>query len=129
MDDEVDRASLTLVSGVNVAHDCELMTSNQQRGRFVLIALAGVSLLTGLWVGTVRLGWIFPIPTDQFTLVHGPLMVIGFLGTLIGLERAVAPGRVWSYGIPVLSGVSALSALAGLPVQSSAPPALPRVCS
>jgi hypothetical protein len=51
-------------------------------------------------------------------------MVIGFLGTLIGLERAVALGRVWSYGIPVLSGVSALSALTGLPVQLSAPPAV-----
>jgi hypothetical protein len=108
---------LTLVNGVNVARDCELMTSNQQRGRFVLIALAGVALLTGLWAGTVRLGWILPTPTDQFPLVHGPLMVTGFLGTLIGLERAVALNRVWSYGIPVLSAVSALSALVGLPAQ------------
>jgi hypothetical protein len=100
------------------------MTSNQQRGRFVLIALAGVSLLAGLWAGTVRLGWVFPIPTDQFPIVHGPLMVIGFLGTLIGLERAVALDRVWSYGIPVLSGVSALFALVGLAAQLSAPPAV-----
>ncbi len=100
------------------------MTSNQQRGRFVLIALAGVLLLSGLWAGTVRLGWIFPIPTDQFSIVHGPLMVIGFFGTLIGLERAVALGRVWSYGIPVLSAVSALSALVGLPAQLCAPSAV-----
>ena len=100
------------------------MTSNQQLGRFLLIALAGVALLTGLWAGTVRSGWIFPIQTDQFPIVHGPLMVIGFLGTLIGLERAVALDGVWPYGIPVLSGVSALSALVGLPFQLSAPPAV-----
>src|SRR4029434_3013226 len=100
------------------------MTSNQQRGRFVLIALAGVSLLSGVWAGTVRLGWIFPIPTDQFSIVHGPLMVIGFLGTLIGLERAVALGRVWPYGIPALSGVRAISARAAFPIQVSAPPAV-----
>jgi hypothetical protein len=74
--------------------------------------------------GQGRFGWIFPIPTNQFPIVHGPLMVIGFLGTLIGLERAVALGQVWPYGIPVLSGVSALSALAALPAHVSAAPAI-----
>ena len=63
------------------------------------------------------------MPSVQFIVVHGPLMVVGFLGTLIGLERAVALGRLWPYGIPMLSGVSALSALVGLPGQLSAPPA------
>ena len=43
----------------------------------------------------------------------GPLMIIGFLGALIGLERAVALDRLWPYGIPMLSGISALSALWG----------------
>ena len=64
------------------------------------------------------------MPSVQFVVVHGPLMVIGFLGTLIGLERAVALGRVWPYGIPALSGVSVLAALAALPVQVSALPAV-----
>ena len=40
-------------------------------------------------------------------------MIIGFLGALIGLERAVALDRLWPYGIPMLSGISALSALWG----------------
>ena len=88
------------------------------------MGLAGVSLLAGLWAGTVRLGWIFPMPSAQFIIVHGPLMVVGFLGILIGLERAVALGQVWSYGIPVLSAVGALSALVGLPAQLSAAPAV-----
>src|SRR5262245_945026 len=102
---------------VTVAH----MPSSQRCGRFVLIALAGVSLLFGLWAGTLRLGWALPAPSESLIVHHGPLMIIGFRGTLIGLDRAVALGRLWPYGIPVLSGVSAVSALVGLPVQLSAP--------
>ena len=105
---------------VTVTH----MASSQRGGRFVLIALAGVSLLFGLWAGTVRLGWALPAPSESFIVYHGPLMIIGFLGTLIGLERAVALDRLWPYGIPMLSGVSALSALVSLPDQLSAPPAV-----
>jgi hypothetical protein len=66
-----------------------------QRSRFLLIFLAGVSLLTGLWAGFVRLSWSIPVPNDGFVLAHGPLMLVGFLGTLIGLERAVVLGRAW----------------------------------
>ena len=105
---------------VTVAH----MPSSPPAGRFVLIALAGVSLLFGLWAGTVRLGWALPTPSESFIVYHGPLMIIGFLGTLIGLERAVALDRLWPYGIPVLSAISALSVLVGLPGQLSAPPAV-----
>ena len=66
------------------------------------------------------MSWLLPIPNSQFVLVHGPLMVVGFLGTLIGLERAVALKRWWAYGIPVLSGASALSALLAAPPQLAA---------
>jgi hypothetical protein len=110
-------ALATTKDRVTVAH----MASSQRGGRFVLIALAGVSLLFGLWAGTVRLGWALPTPSESFIVYHGPLMIIGFLGTLIGLERAVVLDRLWPYGIPILSGLSALLALVGLPVQLSAP--------
>jgi hypothetical protein len=93
---------------------------NQLCGRFVLIVLAGFSLLTGLWSGLVRLGWILPVPSEEFPLAHGPVMVVGFLGTLIGLERAVALGRSWSYGIPILAAFSAVAVLTGFSVQLSA---------
>src|SRR5215510_14508629 len=89
------------------------MGINSNRHRLVLIALAGISLLTGLWAGLARMGWLLPTPYNQFVLVHGPLMVVGFLGTLIGLERAVALKQSWAYGIPVLSALSALSGLVG----------------
>ena len=88
--------------------------------RFVIFALAALSLLTALWAGMVRLGWDLPALGEGLPPSHGPLMVVGFLGTLIGLERAAALGRVWPYGAPLLSGLAALSALAGLPAQASA---------
>ena len=47
-------------------------------------------------------------------------MVVGFLGTLIGLERAVALQRSWAYGIPIFAGLSAFGALFTLPIQVSA---------
>jgi hypothetical protein len=91
------------------------MSINPNSRRFLLILLAGISLLTGLWAGIARMGWLLPVPNSQFVVIHGPLMVVGFLGTLIGLERAVALQRWWAYGIPVLSGLSALAGLAGGP--------------
>jgi len=96
------------------------MVINQRRGRFFLIFLAGLSLLSGLWAGLVRLGWLLPLPHEHFVLAHGPLMLVGFLGTLIGLERAVALARAWPYGIPILTALSSLATLLALPVQLSA---------
>lgn len=40
------------------------------------------------------------------------LMVLGFVGTLIALERAVALGRGWGYAAPALLGGGALALLA-----------------
>lgn len=87
------------------------------KGRLVLLALAGVSLILGLDGALVRLGGLAPIPSAPLGDVHGPLMVYGFLGTAICLERAVAlqsgdrPVR-WAYAAPLASGFGALSAIA-----------------
>jgi hypothetical protein len=88
--------------------------------RFVLMGLAGLLLLTGLWAGIARMGWFLPVPNSQFVMVHGPLMVVGFLGTLIGLERAVALQRWWAYAVPICAGLGSITALIALPVQVSA---------
>jgi hypothetical protein len=79
------------------------------------MALGGVSLVAALWGGLGRLGW--PLPTLAAPLAggHGPLMVAGFLGTVIALERAAALKQRWTYGAPLLAGAGALSPLAGLP--------------
>jgi hypothetical protein len=58
--------------------------------RLPLLGLAGAALLAGLWAGLVRLGWAVPPGHPAWVANHGPLMISGFLGTLISLERAVA---------------------------------------
>jgi hypothetical protein len=85
------------------------------KARSPLMALGMLALLTALWGGLVRLGWAWPLPWPTLSIAHGPLMVCGFLGTLIGVERAVALGVFWSYAAPLLTAVGTLALLAGLP--------------
>ena len=83
--------------------------------RFLFIALAGLALLLGIWIGVARLGFAVPLPSRGMISLHGPLMAIGFLLTLIGLERAAVLDRWWVYGVPLLSLLSILSLLTELP--------------
>jgi len=69
------------------------------------LALAILALLAALWAGLMRLGWRLPALTPSLALAHGPLMISGFLGTLITLERAVALKQKWMYLPPLLAGL------------------------
>jgi hypothetical protein len=69
----------------------------------------------GLWTGLVRLGLPLPGGTPLMAEFHGALMIAGFLGTLISLERAVALDRWWAYAAPALSSMGALALFAGVP--------------
>lgn len=84
--------------------------------RVALIALAGVSLLAGLNAGLLRLGVWAPVASDRSADLHGPVMVLGFMGTLISLERAQALRNPLAYLAPGLLGVGSLALLAGAPV-------------
>ncbi len=79
-----------------------------RRAAFPLLGLAFLCLVLGIWAGLVRVGWPWPSLTPDFWLAHGPLMVSGFVGTLIALERAVAIGRRWGYAAPALTAAGAL---------------------
>jgi hypothetical protein len=84
--------------------------SYRQQAPLMLLAL--FALLAGLWAGLLRLGWQLPPISWQLPAQHGPLMVSGFLGTLINLERAVAlsqnqNGRRLYYLAPLLAGLGA----------------------
>src|SRR5215510_13446748 len=78
------------------------------------MSLGILALLTALWGGLVRLGWNWPLPWPTLFMAHGPLMVCGFLGTLIGVERAVALGVFWPYAAPLFTAVGTLALLTGL---------------
>ena len=82
--------------------------------RVPVLALAAASLLGGLAGGLARLGTGSPSP-DGAAAGHGVLMTLGFLGTLIALERAVALRRAWGYLAPILSGVGGLAIIVGVP--------------
>lgn len=85
------------------------------RWRIPLLALALLALLAALWGGLLRIGWRWPLLHAPLPLAHGPLIVGGFLGTLIGLERAVALGRRWAYVGPLMTGAGALALIVGAP--------------
>lgn len=72
------------------------------------------ALLGGLWSGLLRLGWAGPLLQATLPAAHGPLMVCGFLGTVISLERAVALGRTWAFLAPAATGIGAILTLAGV---------------
>lgn len=83
--------------------------------RAPLVALATVVLFAGLWGGLIRLGLSLPAAVTSAAELHGPLMALGFLGSLVSLERAVALGRQWAYVAPLAAGGGALAALARVP--------------
>jgi hypothetical protein len=88
--------------------------------RLPLLILGFVSLACGVGTGLARMGWNLPPHALGLITLHGPLMVSGFLGTVIGLERAVALGRRWAYAGPLLTGLGGLGILLGIPQPISA---------
>lgn len=84
--------------------------------RIPILTLGIFVLVAGLWGGLLRMGWPWPTLNSGSVSYHGALMVGGFLGTLISLERSVALGRLWTYGAPIFAALGALSLITGLPV-------------
>lgn len=79
------------------------------------MASAVVVLFAALWSGLVHLGLPLPAGGSGLHEGHGPMMVLGFLGTFIALERAVALGEAWAYLAPAAAGAGGLAVLAGAP--------------
>lgn len=92
------------------------------RAAFVLPVLA--SLVAGIAGGLVRAGvgmpaglsgaWLTPGVAD-----HAFLMICTFMGTVIGLERAVALRHPLAFAGPAASGVAGLAVLGGAPVVAA----------
>ncbi len=80
--------------------------------RFVALGIGALALLLGLLTGLARLGLQIAGATPVADELHGALMICGFFGTLISLERAVALGRWWAYAAPAVAAAGALVLLA-----------------
>lgn len=80
--------------------------------RIPLLMAGFACLVLGVSSGLLRIGWDFARPSAALIAAHGPLMVCGFLGTVISLERAVALGRRWAYLAPLFAALGAAALLA-----------------
>ncbi|MBX5482845.1 MAG: hypothetical protein IRZ16_13545 [Myxococcaceae bacterium] len=80
--------------------------------RLPLLGAGIVALVWGMWLGLGRMA-AAPITAPLALGDHGPLMVGGFLGTVIALERAVASGRTAAYLGPLFCAFGVVLLLSG----------------
>ncbi|HET9820211.1 MAG TPA: hypothetical protein VFQ16_00155 [Burkholderiaceae bacterium] len=81
--------------------------------RLPLLFLGFVALFAGAGAGLARLGWPMPDLASGAAALHGPLMVCGFFGVVISLERAVAIGSAWAYAAPLAAGLGSAALVHG----------------
>lgn len=74
-------------------------------GRIPLLIIGIATLAVAVWGGLLRMGIVLPVPNQAANWItfHGPLMVCGFLGTVIAIERAVGLQKLWTYLAPLLT--------------------------
>lgn len=88
--------------------------------RLVFLVPGAVAMIFGLDAALGLLGlpqYLGPaLAIDRLPDIHGPLMVLGFVGTVISLERAVALGRPWAFAAPAASGLGVLMLVLPAPV-------------
>jgi hypothetical protein len=84
------------------------------RFRLPLLFIAMLSLVGGIWTGLSRIGW--DLNLSEGTPHHGAIMVGGFIGTLISLEKMIPLKSRFLFVIPCLSGSSLVFFLSGQPL-------------
>lgn len=87
--------------------------------RLVLLSGGGLALIAGLDGALLLLGVGAPVSAERLAAVHGVLMVLGFIGTVVGLERAVALGRRWGFAAPALTGLAGIALISPLPLSAA----------
>ncbi len=91
------------------------------RGGFALVVLA--SLVAGIAGGLVRAGVGVPAAAGAWlgpaVAAHAFLMICTFMGTVIGIERAVAVKHPLAFAGPLASGGAGLCLLAGRPAAAA----------
>lgn len=98
------------------------MMSKHLLARLPLLLPAIACLAIGVLTGLTRAGIDLTEPLAVRGALHSVLMISGFFGTVIGLERAVASQQHWPFLAP------AFSALGGLALLSDATASLSPLC-
>ena len=86
--------------------------------RLPLLAAGFIALAFGVGAGLARMGWAFPLPDPRLIAWHGSLMIAGFFGTVISLERAVALTHPWSYLAPLAAALGSVALVAVMPLAA-----------
>lgn len=86
--------------------------------RVGMVALIAFSLLSGMVGGLLRAGIpIFQVIPSKWIMttasLHAALMICGFLGTVIGVERAVALHAPWAFLAPISSALGGMLLVSG----------------
>lgn len=95
------------------------MTFSSAVSRLPLLLLGMLALVSGVLAGLARLAVDVPVFAAAQAGSHGALMICGFLGTVIALERAVAlaaSGLSWPFLGPLSAGSGGLALLFGAPL-------------
>jgi len=92
------------------------------RAAFMLCVAA--LLVTGVIGGLLRAGVALPVAADsawpgRAVLAHAFLMICGFMGTVIAIERAVAVKERFALAAPATSALAGVLMLAGVPVAAA----------
>ncbi|KDA04851.1 hypothetical protein DC31_04880 [Microbacterium sp. CH12i] len=77
--------------------------------RLIWMLPAGVALLAGLNAALLLIGLPAPIDGSRLPEVHGMLLTMGFVGTVISLERATALRLWYGYAAPALLGLGGIA--------------------
>jgi hypothetical protein len=83
--------------------------------RAPFLALGGFALLVGLDAALMLLGVPAPVDAARLPDVHGMVMVLGFVGTLVSLERAVALRHRAGFAAPGLLGLGTVLLISPAP--------------
>lgn len=84
--------------------------------RVVFLLPAGFALLAGLDAALMLVGVAAPVSLARLPHVHGMLLVFGFVGTLISLERSVALRRRAGFSAPALFGAGGILLVSPAPL-------------
>ena len=92
--------------------------------RLLMLALVALPLLAGITGGLLRAGVELPDMLEvawpgRAALGHAALMMSGFLGTVIGIERAVALKLRAAFAAPIASSAGGLCLLLGQPAAGA----------
>lgn len=94
-------------------------TVSNRRVRVLVLLFAVGALIAGVLSGLYRLG--IGVPTLAPAIAaHGPLMISGFLGTVISLERAIALQSRAALLAPAMSALATALVFTGIPAAAAA---------